>query len=94
MLLLKCLYGMVIGVAVTPFAVAAVLRRPCRSEGTSSGSPYVSSGDRFGVPETFFSSLNLLGKCETHVSDVMCSLAMLCTTVSTGLHSLRFRIQA
>jgi hypothetical protein len=32
MLLLKCLYGMVIGMAVTPFAVAAVLREPRRSE--------------------------------------------------------------
>jgi hypothetical protein len=32
MLLLKCLYGMVIGVAVTPFAVAAVLRGPRRRE--------------------------------------------------------------
>ncbi len=32
MLLLKCLYGMVFGVAVTPFAVSAVLRGPHRSE--------------------------------------------------------------
>jgi hypothetical protein len=32
MLLLKCLYGMGIGVAVTPFAVAAVLRGPRRIE--------------------------------------------------------------
>ncbi len=31
MLLLKCLYGMAIGFAVTPFAVAAVLRGPHRS---------------------------------------------------------------
>jgi hypothetical protein len=34
MLLLKCLYGMAIGIAVTPFAVAAVLRGPHRGEGT------------------------------------------------------------
>jgi hypothetical protein len=32
MLLLKCLYGMAIGVAVTPFAVAAALRGLRRSE--------------------------------------------------------------
>jgi hypothetical protein len=35
MLLLKCLYGMGIGIAITPFAVAAVLRGPRRSEGSS-----------------------------------------------------------
>jgi hypothetical protein len=33
MLLFKCLYGMAIGLAVTPFAVAAVLRGPRRSSG-------------------------------------------------------------
>ncbi len=38
MLLLKCLYGMVIGVAVTPFAVAAVLRGPRRTENSSEAS--------------------------------------------------------
>ena len=36
MLLLKCLYGMAIGLAVTPFAVAAVLRGPRRGSGTAS----------------------------------------------------------
>ncbi len=35
MLFLKCLYGMAIGLAVTPFAVAAVLRGPRRSSGTA-----------------------------------------------------------
>jgi hypothetical protein len=35
MLLLKCLYGMAIGVAVTPFAVAAVLRGPRRGAGAA-----------------------------------------------------------
>jgi hypothetical protein len=35
MLLLKCLYGMAIGLAVTPFAVAAVLRGPRSSTGTA-----------------------------------------------------------
>lgn len=35
MLLLKCLYGMAIGLAVTPFAVAAVLRGPRRREGNA-----------------------------------------------------------
>jgi hypothetical protein len=35
MLLLKCLYGMAIGLAVTPFAVAAILRGPRRSSGTA-----------------------------------------------------------
>ena len=34
-LVLKCLYGMAIGLAVTPFAVAAVLREPRRSERNS-----------------------------------------------------------
>ncbi len=33
MLLLKCLYGMAIGLAVTPFAVAAVLLGPRRTHG-------------------------------------------------------------
>lgn len=37
-LMLKCLYGMVIGAAVTPFAVAAVLRGPSRSESSSAPS--------------------------------------------------------
>jgi hypothetical protein len=32
-LLLKCLYGMAIGLAVTPFAIAAVLRGPGCSQG-------------------------------------------------------------
>ena len=36
MLFLKCLYGMAIGLAVTPFAVAAVLRGPRRGSGTAS----------------------------------------------------------
>jgi hypothetical protein len=35
MLLLKCLYGMAIGLAGTPFAVAAVLRGPRRGSGTA-----------------------------------------------------------
>jgi hypothetical protein len=35
MLLLKCLYGMAIGLAVTPFAVAAVLRGPRRGVATA-----------------------------------------------------------
>ncbi len=35
MLFLKCLYGMAIGLAVTPFAVAAMLRGPRRSSGTA-----------------------------------------------------------
>jgi hypothetical protein len=35
MLLLKCLYGMAIGLAVTPFAVAAVLRGPRRGAGAA-----------------------------------------------------------
>jgi hypothetical protein len=35
MLFLKCLYGMAIGLAVTPFAVVAVLRGPRRSSGTA-----------------------------------------------------------
>jgi hypothetical protein len=35
MLFLKCLYGMAIGLAVTPFAVAAVLRGPRRVRGTA-----------------------------------------------------------
>jgi hypothetical protein len=34
LLLLKCIYGMAIGLVVTPFAVAAVLRGPSRGEGT------------------------------------------------------------
>jgi len=34
-LLLKCLYGMAIGLAVTPFSVAAVLRGPRRGAGTA-----------------------------------------------------------
>jgi hypothetical protein len=38
MVLLKCLYGMAIGVAVTPFAVAAVLRGPRHSERSSAAS--------------------------------------------------------
>jgi hypothetical protein len=33
-LLLKCVYGMALGIAVTPFAVAAVLRGPRRGERT------------------------------------------------------------
>jgi hypothetical protein len=37
MLLLKCLYGMAIGVAVTPFAVAAVLRGPRERGGPDKG---------------------------------------------------------
>jgi hypothetical protein len=36
MLLLKCLYGMVIGLAVTPFAVATVMRGPRRGESPKS----------------------------------------------------------
>jgi hypothetical protein len=36
MLLLKCLYGMAIGLVVTPFAVAAVLRGPRRRPGIRS----------------------------------------------------------
>jgi hypothetical protein len=35
MLVLKCLYGMAIGLAVTPFAVAAVLRGPRRGSRTA-----------------------------------------------------------
>lgn len=35
LLLLKCLYGMAIGVVAAPFAVAAVLRGPRRREGTA-----------------------------------------------------------
>ena len=34
-LILKCLYGIAIGLAVTPFAVAAVLRGPRRREGNA-----------------------------------------------------------
>jgi hypothetical protein len=35
MLLLKCLYGIAIGLALTPFAVAAVLRGPRRGSGSA-----------------------------------------------------------